>query len=279
VAVDLHIHTIASDGSLSPEAVVQTAEQLRLSYIAIADHDSVDGLEIAIKTSKAFHTKVIPAVELSSEYKGKDIHVLGYFINYRNKWFLNHLKILKDIRFNRAKTIVSKLQQVGLDLTMEDVLAQTSCSSIGRTHIARAMVEKGLISSIEEAFTRFLGRGQVGYVEKELYDPEIAIRIIKSIKGIAILAHPGLACIDERIEEFIRYGLDGLEVYHPAHSIEETEYYKELSEQLGLLITGGSDCHGEESIHGLALGTLDIPDSVAEDLINYKKAREREVIV
>jgi hypothetical protein len=279
VAVDLHIHTIASDGSLSPEAVVQIAEQLRLSYIAIADHDSVDGLEIAIKASRTLHTKVIPAVELSSEYKGKDIHILGYFINYRHKWFLNHLEVLKRIRFNRAKAIVNKLQQVGLDLTMEDVLAQTSCSSIGRTHIARAMVAKGLISSIEEAFTRFIGRGQVGYVEKELYDPEIAIRIIKSIKGIAVLAHPGLAYLDERIKEFIRYGLDGLEAYHPAHSIEETEYYKELSERLGLLITGGSDCHGEESIHGLALGTLNIPDSIAENLINYKKAQRKEVIV
>ncbi|MDP3014657.1 MAG: PHP domain-containing protein, partial [Candidatus Subteraquimicrobiales bacterium] len=196
MTIDLHLHSTASDGTLTPEEIVRLAFQLNLKAVALADHDSIDGVSLAIQEGKCLGTEVVPAVELSSDLHGRDIHLLGYYIDYNEPWFKTHLKELKESRLKRAVKMVEKLKEAGLIIAFKDVLDAAKNGAVGRAHIARVMIKQGYIDSIEEAFEKYIGRKAPYYVEKYSYSPEEVIEFIRKAKGIAVLAHPGLSNVD-----------------------------------------------------------------------------------
>ncbi len=272
--VDLHLHSTASDGTLTPFELVNFAARLGFKAIALTDHDSVEGIALALQEAKKHKIEVIPAVELSSDLNGRDIHILGYYINYEQDFFLEHLKRLRQHRYERAIKMLEKLKELGLEIALKEVLAEARNGALGRAHLARVMLKKGYIDSVEEAFKRFLGRTAPCYVEKYIYTPEDAIKLILKVGGIAVLAHPGLSNVDEFIDQFKESGLSGIEVYHSEHTSSQVKKYANLAKKNKLIITGGSDCHGFESTRGLLIGSVSVPDSAVEDLKDLKFKRE-----
>jgi len=268
MGIDLHIHTKFSDGTLSPEQVVNKAIQLNLSAIAITDHDTTEGIYPALKKAKSTSLEVIPGIELSTHYSEQEVHILGYYFDYQGAYINNILKKLQQKRVDRAKKIVEKLNQLGIEISYERVRTIASGPSIGRPHIAEAMIEKHYVNSMKEAFDKFIGEDAPAYVHRAKLTPFEAINIIKQANGIPVLAHPGLLKDQSIIYDLIDNGIMGLEVYHSKHDENQTEYYIKVASENGLLMTGGSDSHGEEP---LLLGTISVPDKVLSEL---KKSRK-----
>jgi predicted metal-dependent phosphoesterase TrpH len=266
MAIDLHLHSTASDGTLTPEEIVKLASRFKLRAIALTDHDSVEGIPAALKSAQKYGIEVIPAVELSSDLEGRDIHFLGYYIDHTSEMLLKHLKNLRKLRFERAVRMVERLRGIGIDIPLQEVIEKAGSGAVGRAHLARVMVDKGFIDNIEEAFERYIGRKAPCYIEKYIYTPEEVIDIIRRAGGIAVLAHPGLSRVDEYIREFIDHGLKGLEIYHSDHSKDDVRFYRSLAQRMGLIVTGGSDCHGLDSNRGLVIGSVKVPDSVLNGL-------------
>jgi hypothetical protein len=258
---DLHIHTRASDGKVTAEEAVWIAHQVRLAAISIADHDTVSGIEAALKVGKEYGIEVIPGVELSSEVKGTELHFLGYFIDWRKKWFQNKLSEFKEARKNRAKEILEKLQRLGMEIPYE-VLISLDGKVLGRPHIAQIMLDWGYVKTIDEAFDKYLGLGKPAYVKKFPLSPAEAIRMIRRLEGIPVLAHPVFAHADDMLPELIELGLRGIEVYYSRHDAQTIDHYEKLAQKHGLLITGGSDAHGPE----ILMGSVRIPYSLVEEL-------------
>lgn len=269
---DLHIHTIYSDGTFTPEEVVRRAKSAGLKAISITDHDAVEGIEPAILAGKAVGVEVIPGVELSVTYQGKDIHLLGYFINYKDKRFLNYLDIFRTERLRRVEKMVGKLNQMGLAVKMESVLAKAGSGAIGRPHVAQVLVEEGYVTGYEEAFQKYLSNQGPASIEKYRVSPEEGIALIQSVGGVSVLAHPGVYNQDEMIQELANKGLDGIEVIQSEHLWEDTQRYQRIAQKYNLLESGGSDCHGERA-SGAAIGTRSIPYSFVEKLHALSVAR------
>lgn len=266
MSVDLHLHTTASDGSLSPGQVVELAANLGLNAIAISDHDTVEGINEALAFAEKLSTRVIPAVELSSRYNSRDMHILGFFIDYKSRILDEALRFLRKARVERAEKIVVCLQGEGLDITFDEVLEMAGGASVGRPHIARVLLKNNQISRISEAFIKYLKRGAPCYIDKFVYSPSQAISLIHEVGGVAVFAHPGLAGLDEHIPEFAAMGLDGIEAYHIEHAPDTVQHYLKIAKDHNLVVSGGSDCHGPLSTHGLRLGTAYVPDKVAGQL-------------
>ncbi|MCL5291452.1 MAG: PHP domain-containing protein [Actinobacteria bacterium] len=264
--IDLHVHSRASDGTDTPAQVVHAASSLKLAAIAISDHDSVDGVDEAIAEGEIAGVEVVPAVEMSSEVGGRDIHFLGYFIDHKDDILLETLASLRQTRFERAKGIVDRLNNLGVELEMADVLAVAGGGAVGRAHIARALYAKGKVTSLPEAFKKFLDRGRPAYLAKTVLSPGEIIAMIHRVAGLASLAHPGVSVPDEFIDMFISYGLNAIEAYHYEHTPAQVKHYIELAERKGVSITGGSDSHGTNSTRGLTLGKVNVPDSVLTEL-------------
>lgn len=249
--VDLHTHTTASDGTNAPSWNVKLAKEAGLAAIAITDHDTVAGLAEAIEEGNRIGIQVVPGVEISTVGQGQDIHVLGYYIDYTNELFLVRLEQLRDTRNTRNAMMISKLNELGLEVTLPEVLANLSKSSgdetIGRPHIAEVLLRKGYVQSMSEAFERYLGNQGLAYVNPPRITPQDAIQWIREAGGKAVLAHPGLYQDDDYVEAIINSGIDGMEVYHSDHTPEQEQRYKSLAEQHRLIITGGSDYHGERN--------------------------------
>jgi len=243
---DLHTHTTASDGVISPKDLVQLAKQANLRAVAITDHDAVLGIPEAIEAGKEIGIEVIPGIEISTIDKGQDIHLLGYYIEYRNSDFLKKLADLQNVRKRRNEMMVEKLQSLGIDISLKEVKKKKSGEdgNIGRPHIAEVLLDKGYVSSMEEAFTKYLGKNGIAYVNPPRIPPEEAVDIIKEYHGVPVLAHPGLYNDSELVERLIRYGIAGIEVFHPDHDEKLEKYYYDLANKHKLLITGGSDFHG-----------------------------------
>ncbi len=240
---DLHIHSTFSDGLWDVRTIFIKAKERGLSTISITDHDTVAGIEEAIKISKEMEMEFIPGVEISSYYKQRDVHILGYFINWENSAFVKKLDKMRKIREKRAKIIIEKLKELGMDIPYSRVLEVAGKSPVARPHIAHVMVEKGYVSSVEESFEKYIGDNGPAYYPKILYTPSDVISMIKKYRGISILAHPG-RLPEEMVKEIIDMGVDGIEVFYPEHTEETVERLKKLARDRGLLITGGSDCHG-----------------------------------
>ncbi|ABO50435.1 PHP C-terminal domain protein [Desulforamulus reducens MI-1] len=241
---DLHIHTTASDGSDTPSEVVHKALEIGLRAIAISDHDTMDGVLEAERAAEKFNLEVISGVEVNTFFEGKEIHILGYLIDPCNEKFVAKLKELQGDRMTRIKKMVDKLNKLNIKIELERVLELSSGGSVGRPHIARALVERGYVLTLQEAFTNYLGVGKPAFVSREKLSPKEAIRLITRAKGVPVLAHPGLSKINTYLLDLVNEGLKGLEVWHKNHTPLMVEYYAEIAKKYNLVPTGGSDYHG-----------------------------------
>ena len=256
---DLHVHSTASDGTLRPADLVALALRRGLSVLAIADHDSVEGLPEAMEAAADTSLVLIPAVELSSVTPdGDDVHMLGYFIRVDDEHLLRHLADLRSARLNRAESMVGALNDAGYRVTLDDVLLLSEGGAVGRSHVARALVAAGHAESVADAFKRLIGRGRPFYVAKDVRSPQDAIHCIREAGGLAVVAHPGVSRLEHLIPELADAGLAGIEAYHADHSAHERLHFAALAAEMGLLATGGSDFHGYAAPNP-PLGSVDIP--------------------
>lgn len=262
---DLHIHTMFSDGTFSPEEAVKEAHKLGLSCIAITDHDAVSAIEPAMRAANTLDTEVIPGIELTAEMDNNEVHILGYFIDWQAQWFQDKLEQICAVRKKRALTIIEKLKAQGIHLDPDELLRLSAPGSVGRLHIARMLEREGFVYSTQEAFNKYIGNGRPCYVKKFNLPPAEAIEIICRLKGLAVLAHPYTLGNDEFIPELVQMGLRGLEVYYPEHGKSTTRHYLNLAQKYGLLVTGGSDCHGN-SYNGGMFGQIKLPYNLVEAL-------------
>ncbi|SHE31549.1 hypothetical protein SAMN02745784_00320 [Tissierella praeacuta DSM 18095] len=252
---DLHVHTNHSDGIFSPEQIVDLAVKVNLDGIALTDHDTITGIESAIKYANRYNNfMVIPGIEFGCTFKDEEVHILGYFINYQDNNLIKITNKLKDARLTRGIEMVKKLNILGLEISLDEVREFSGEEYIGRPHIARALIKNGYVTDIQEAFHKYLDRGKPAYVERYRITIDETISLIKNIGGIAILAHPGILKNKDIISHCISLGIDGLECIHSKHSKEDMEYLINISKSNNLIITGGSDFHGDLVNGELILG-------------------------
>lgn len=267
--IDLHIHTTASDGLLPPERAVELASDLNLSAIAIADHDTVDGYESAKEKAEELRIELIPAVELSITYKGYDFHLLGYLINFQDSGFKKKIENFRMERLLRGEKMVEKLNELGVDLRIDTVKTIAKGASVGRPHLADALLKEEYVKSYNEAFARYLGYHAPAYVPKKYLTPEEGIELIHNVKGLAILAHPGTSHRDELLLDFLEMGIDGIEAYHSQYDRFQVNHYINWAKKFGLVYTGGSDCHGRGEM--ILIGKVKVPYLCLEMLRKAKK--------
>ena len=263
---DLHVHSAASDGTASPRELVELALANKVDVLAIADHDSVEGLPEAFLASANTGLTIIPAVELSSVMDGADVHILAYFVDPLDADLAAVLSQLRAARRRRAESMVGALRDAGYDVTIDDVLALSDGGAVGRSHVARALVGSGAAESVSDAFQRLIGRGMPFYVPKESTSPETVVGIIRSLGAVPVLAHPGVTGIDGEIPGLVAAGLLGIEAYHADHTPQQRQEYAELAARMGLLVTGGTDFHGSYA-HNPAVGSIHIPEAAVRALL------------
>lgn len=241
---DLHIHTSYSDSTFSPQEVVSYAKSKALSAIAICDHDSIDGIEQCQEAGSQLDIEVIPGIEMTVEKPDAEIHILGYFIDWKRDWFQKKLEEIQAARIDRIYKMVEKLKELNLNMDAADIFKLSGKGSVGRLHVAQAMLKAGLIKNYNEAFSKYIGFRKPCYVPNIKFSPQEAIGTLLKVGGVPVLAHPRLMGKDEYIPELVKYGLKGIEVYHTDHKPGMTRHYEEIAKAQGLLMTGGSDCHG-----------------------------------
>ena len=280
--IDLHVHSNASDGTYAPAEVVRRAKEGGLKAIALTDHDTIDGLAEAVTAGERYGVEVIPGVEVSARFPGGSMHVLGLGINYSNGHLGERLAVLQKARAERNPQIIAKLNDLGIKITLEQVAQISGRGQMGRPHIARALMEAGYVRSIQEAFDIYLRNDGKAYVAKFRFPPEEAIAMIRDVKGVPVLAHPftlGLGsafALKNTLEELMALGLAGIEAIYAEHTPEQEALYLRLARELGLLITGGSDYHGENKPE-ITLGSMPCQERLTYRLVTALKAwRRRE---
>lgn len=271
-SADLHVHTNFSDSTLSPEEVIKTAAAKHLSCIAVTDHDSVAAVPLCMEYAKNYGIEIIPGIEMTVEKENKEVHILGYFIDWQAEWFKEKIKHIQDSRVGRIYRMIELLKNEGIDISPDDVFKIAGCGSVGRLHLATAMYKAKKIKSLKEAFQKYIGFLKPCYVSHIKFSPEEAIGLILKAKGIPVLAHPGLMGNDGYIDELIETGLKGLEVFHTDHNPSQTRKYRKIAEEKGLLITGGSDCHGMGKGRVL-MGTVKLEYRYVEELKGFINLR------
>lgn len=268
MSADLHIHTTASDGRLTPQEVIARSYEKGLQIIAITDHDTIDGL-LAIQEceSPAAKLTVIPGIEFSTDLPHHEVHILGYYIDITNETLNNQLRIIISDRLDRVQKMIEKLQQLGYNVSFCRVMdIAGEAKAVGRPHVAKVLVENGYFPSVKDAFNGLLEKNGPAYIPHYKLSPEQVIDLIHHAGGLAVLAHPGLVGSDEIVQQIINHGIDGLEVYHPSHDEEQTKKYLSYAENNGLVITGGSDFHAISGRFPDDLGIFTIPDIIAVKL-------------
>lgn len=276
--VDLHVHSNASDGTLTPSEVVQLAKKTNLCAMALTDHDTVEGVAEAMAAGKENNIEVIPGVELSCAYISKEIHIVGLFVDCENTGFLDELTRLKETRNARNEEMAEKCREMGMQITMEELFNEYPDAVITRAHFAALLAKKGYVSSVKDAFDRYLNDHGPCFVPRYKMPCEETIALIHSAGGIAILAHPILYKLgNTELEKLVRYltkcGLDGIEALYSTYTSGDETLIRKLARENGLLISGGSDFHGTNKPHiqlGVGKGNLKIPYDVLE---NLRKAR------
>lgn len=279
--IDLHIHSTASDGSFSPSEVVMLAKKQGLAALSLTDHDTLAGLAEAEEKAQEAGIEFIRGCELSAKFLDTDVHILGLYVP-KEKALLQDLEkelaIFIERRNTRNKKIIIKLQEHGINITLEEVEQEAGGNVIARPHFANVLIQKGVVASTKEAFDKYLARGKLAYVEREVISPHHAVTILKEAKTIPVLAHSKLIkCTEQEyfnlIEELIPLGLKGLEVYHSVHSFEDERYYLGVAKKYNLCVSGGSDFHGKSKPDiniGTGRGSLRVPASILDGI---KKCR------
>ena len=250
--VDLHLHTTASDGVLSPSEIVRYAREQGLQAVAITDHDTIEGNAEALDEGAKSGLEVISGVEISAQFDLGSMHILGFFIDIGNTALKERLSLLQETRAQRNPKMVQRLRKLGMELSYDEVLHASGGGQVGRPHVAQVLLKKGYVNTIQDAFDRYLGKGAPAYVNKFRFDPEEAIGLIREAGGIPVLAHaftlhiPSPHQLDALLGELVRSGLMGIEVFYPEHTKDQISLYKGLAQKHDLLVTGGSDYHGIE---------------------------------
>ena len=263
--IDLHLHTYYSDGTFTPEQVAKAAEEMKLAAISLTDHDTIEGCDRLAKACDERNIEFIPGTELSVDIEGNEMHLLGYFLDTQNERLITETTKYQQNRTNRVHGLVDQLNELGIELDSDDVFDLAKCKAPGRPHVARALVKHGFCGSVDEAFSRFLRRGATAWVPKTNVDYREGIELIHQAGGLAVMAHPGLNKIDHLIPDLVKAGLDGLECWHTRHPKSTAKRYREMAERYGLIITGGSDCHGTGRGHPL-IGTVRVPYEILEKM-------------
>jgi 3',5'-nucleoside bisphosphate phosphatase len=251
---DLHLHTVYSDGALSAETLLQEAKLAGLTTVSITDHDHTGAIDEAIAVGARLGIEVVPGVELSTSVGSLEVHLLGYFFDHQSRKLQDYLALFRTERLKRAERIVQKLNSMNIPLSLQAVLRQAGRGSVGRPHIASALVEEGLTGSYHEAFLKYIGYGRPAYEEKYQISPRDAIALISEAGGLTFIAHPGNAIEETALLGLIKEGVDGIEVVHPSHSMERTAHYRGIVSEYFLLASGGSDFHGGKKGDRDALG-------------------------
>lgn len=289
--IDLHVHSTKSDGTLTPEEVVCAASTAGLSAIALTDHDTVSGVADAAGTAAALGIELVPGIEFSTEYalsgssEGKEVHIVGLFIDPDNPLLLEKTKEFRECRNGRNAKMVAALQKVGFSITMDELIAANPDSIITRANIARFLYETGQVKSVQKVFEKYIGDGCRCFIGRFKVSPLEAVELIHAAGGVAILAHPLLyhlkpAALQQLIDTLKQARLDGIEAVYSTHSAADEQYVKNLAEKNGLLISGGSDFHGENkpSIRlGSGHGNLRVPYEILADLRKRHEALTRKV--
>jgi predicted metal-dependent phosphoesterase TrpH len=278
--VDLHVHSTASDGKFSPAAIVSKAAALGLKVLSLADHDTVDGIAPAFEAAKAFpRLTLIPGVEISTEMPDGEVHVLGYFIDYTSPELGSALGRFRNSREIRAQKMISKLHNLGIRINWQRVQEIAGEGSIGRPHVARAMLEKGYIGSIKEAFTRYLGHDGPAYVERDKMTPLEAVELILQSDGLPVLAHPFTTPdLPAMITRLKTAGLVGIEAYYDNYTVPQIKELVELADNHGLITTGGSDYHGLDETNETMLGDVDVPEESVARLTRLASERALKMV-
>ena len=274
-AVDLHSHTTASDGTFTPAELVQEASRRGVRVLAVTDHDSTEGLgEAMAEALRHPPLLIVPGIEINCDVAGAEIHVLGYCMDYDLPWFRDFCRHQREERRARVHRMSERLAELGMPIDPERVFAIVREGSAGRPHVARAMVERGYVKTVREAFDKYLAAGKPGHVPRAKLLPEEAVRLIRKAGGVPVFAHPGVAARDELIPDLVAAGLMGIESYYPEHTPGQTGTYVQICKELGLVATGGSDFHGPRVRAG-SLGTPSVPMAVWERL-QAKAAEARQ---
>lgn len=260
--VDLHAHTIFSDGLLEPEALVARARDKGLAALGVTDHDSIEALPRALAAAPS-GLEVVPGIELSTALEGVDLHILGYFLNPEHAGLRERLERFKEERRARVEAIAERLAALGAPIDVARVFELAGPGVVGRPHVAQVLVERGHVTGQDDAFRRFLGLGGPAFVARPAFTPFDAIELIHAADGVSVLAHPG-GLQDAWIERLAAAGLRGVEVWHPHHGATATRRHRALARKLHLLETGGSDFHGER--RSADLGEIEVPASVLASL-------------
>jgi predicted metal-dependent phosphoesterase TrpH len=273
--VDLHIHSSASDGRLSPEEVVGESARRELVVIALTDHDAISGLAPALAAAEVSPgLRVIPGVELSTDAAQGEVHILGYFIDYNDGELVARLERMRNSRLERARAMIAKLRDLGVNIDWSRVQEIAGKGSVGRPHLAQAMLEKGYIASFKEAFSSYIGRGGPAYVERRKLIPAAAVELILRVKGLPVLAHPLTVSDPEALVIKLKaVGLVGIEAYYKDYSADDIGKLLMLAERYNLVATGGSDYHGLDTEIEIMIGGVQVPLSAAEHLIALAQSR------
>lgn len=279
--IDLHVHSNASDGTLTPARVVELAAQKGLSAIALTDHDTIEGIPEALEAVKSLPLEVIPGIELSCVYLGEEIHILGLYVDLTDKKFITETDMLKDIRMKRNTEMIHRFQNAGIDITLSEVQAGNPDTVITRAHFARVLLEKGYVTNMDQAFKKYLSYSGPYCPRKEKITPEHAMKILRDCNASPVLAHPYQYHLgDKKTEELVSYlkemGLHGLEVYHSSNNQYESGKLKKLAKKYQLFPTGGSDFHGSNKPDidlGSGRGGLRISALLLEDIKRIRQEK------
>ncbi|WP_353894516.1 PHP domain-containing protein [Proteinivorax hydrogeniformans] len=271
--MDLHIHSTCSDGALTPNEIVVKSKEKNLKIISITDHDEISAYNLAKQKAIQLGINLIPGVEINTEVNKKEVHILGYGIDVDDKGLNSALENLRKQREGRVKKIAQKLTEVGYPLSYEDVARDAKGKSIGRVHVAKAMIEKGYVTSVREAFDSFLASGQKAYVPRYKLSPSQAVDLIHEAGGTAVLAHPVQVKDDNLVGRLAKI-VDGIEVYHSDHTPDDIKKYLSYAQKNSLIVSGGSDCHGGAKGMKALLGTVSVPDKFIQFWDNFNCGRD-----
>ena len=266
---DLHLHTRFSDGTETVARVMELAKAAGLSAIAITDHDNTEAFAVAQPIAQRLGIELLPGIEMSASAEGEEVHVLGFLMDLSHAGLQRHLAEQQQRRVGRVYEMVKRLGAVGVQISAEEVLELAGEGTVGRPHVARILMKHGYVSSTQEAFAKYIGPKNPGFVSGSPLLPSRVISVIREAGGVPVLAHPIYLKRDDLIERFVGEGLAGLEVYHSGHSPEQVRHYEMMADHFKLLKTGGSDFHGESSKEGAAIGMVKAPYALVEALKSW----------